>query len=300
MGMNSQIAWCDHTANLWWGCTQVKHHRGCDYCYAKDWDRRFAGGSHWGNKNVRRETVTVWKELTSIQNKAKAANRLDKVFVGSMMDIFEPSKVTDRGHNTGEVRHRLFENIDTGLYDHIIFQFLTKRPDNIRSMIPEGWYEKCPPNLWFGTSISQQSDCEGSIGNLYCDTPPGALRFLSVEPLIEEVTLEDYLHFEYYVPPSQLLHGDDSGARYKSVIDWVIVGGESGKNARPMQEDWAINLLAECQTYNVPFFFKQAGVVLAQEWNCSDAKGDRIEDFPSPLQVRQFPDMAISREEHLY
>lgn len=289
MGKNTKIGWCDHTINLWWGCTQVQENRGCDYCYAKDWDRRFADGSHWGNRNLRRETSSVWKELSAIQNRAKKNNRLETAFVMSMGDIFENNHMTQRGSTINALRQQLFSEIGSGRYPNLIWLFLTKRPHDVNRYLPEYWYQKCPDNIWIGASVSEQKMVDKSIMQLLDASPAGIKHFLSVEPLLEEVTLAEYLSFEYFVSPSELEHHADSGSRTENLIDWVIVGGESGKHCRPMKQEWAERIKEECEEADVPFFFKQAGNHLAKEWKCSDPKGELLSEFPATLQVRQFP-----------
>ena len=86
MAQDSKIEWCHHTANLWWGCTKV--HAGCDHCYAETLSHRW-GQDVWGNDKPRRLINVVWNDLRKFQNKAKQANAIHRVFVGSMMDIFE-------------------------------------------------------------------------------------------------------------------------------------------------------------------------------------------------------------------
>ena len=116
MAQNSKIEWTDHTANLWWGCTKV--HAGCDNCYAEALANRF-GANVWGNDAPRREVKSVWKDLDRMQNAAQGMKQRHRVFVGSMMDIFEkPMPVVDSKGNilpnnidTGYLRHALFTNI---------------------------------------------------------------------------------------------------------------------------------------------------------------------------------------------
>jgi protein gp37 len=89
MAENSEIAWCDHTLNLWWGCTEV--HAGCDNCYAKKLAHRW-GQEVWGNDTPRLEVKSWISDLMRFQKKAFEANQIHRVFIGSMMDIFEKSK----------------------------------------------------------------------------------------------------------------------------------------------------------------------------------------------------------------
>jgi protein gp37 len=111
---------------------------------------------------------------------------------------------------------------------------LTKRPQNILEMSPWGrsvW----PDNLWIGTSVGLQKRAEERVP--YLLEVPAAVRFLSCEPLIGPVNLSPWIH----------------------QLQWVIVGGESGQGARPLNLEWARMIREECQAAEVPFYFKQHG-----------------------------------------
>jgi protein gp37 len=258
---NSKIEWTDHTANPWWGCTKV--HEGCDNCYACALAGRY-GHKVWGKGNLRKEVKSFWATLTNLQKKALAIGNRQSVFVGSMMDIFEkPMPLADWQGNeliydTGEVRHKLFENINSGLYPNLIFLFLTKRPGNINKYIPENWKQNPPENVIFGTSPVNQLTADKLIPQLL---QVNGRRFLSVEPQLEELTLLDWLH---------------SGQ-----IHWVIQGGESGPGKRHFDTDWARKLLAECKTTGIPYFFKQV---------------DKVKPIPEDLTVREFYSNNIPRK----
>jgi protein gp37 len=113
-----------------------------------------------------------------------------------------------------------------------IFQVLTKRHERLESLADElDW----PPNVWVGVSVENQYWAERRIPALL--KVPAAVRFLSVEPLLKQVTLAPYLHG----------------------IQWVIVGGESGPRARPIKPEWVRQIRDECLAADVPFFFKQWG-----------------------------------------
>src|SRR4051794_8401478 len=86
MAEYSLIEWTKHTANLWWGCTKV--HEGCDNCYAEAIAKRYGNGV-WGNNSPRKQIKSFFSDLLNYQRAAKKVNSLDRVFVGSMMDIFE-------------------------------------------------------------------------------------------------------------------------------------------------------------------------------------------------------------------
>lgn len=263
MAENSKIEWTHHTANLWWGCQKV--HAGCDNCYAENLDKRW-GGDHWGPHTTRRAIKGVFSDLLSYQRKAAAAGEVHRVFVGSMMDIFEkPMPLVDIKGNfilnddrsnmdTGQLRDQLFEKVSLDYYPNLLFLLLTKRPGNIMKYIPNEWKGNPPMNVMYGTSPVNQETADDMIPKLLA--VPGK-HFLSCEPLLGPINLK-----------SQLIRFDSGTLKYPAIgyssafnhqIDWAIVGGESGQHARPMHPGWARDLRDQCEAAGVPFFFKQWG-----------------------------------------
>ena len=154
---NSKIEWCDHTVNLWWGCSKV--HTGCKNCYAEKLSRRFDIDEYWGDNRPRKHIKSAFSDLNKYQKQAEKLGIKYKIFIGSMMDIFEESKQlinpTDEFKDTGDLRIELFSRINMDCYNNLIFLFLTKRPRNIWQMIPDNWGHGIE-NVWFGTSISDE------------------------------------------------------------------------------------------------------------------------------------------------
>lgn len=253
MGENSKIEWTHHTANLWWGCTKV--HSGCDHCYAETLANRW-NNDVWGNDKPRKEIKSVWDNFKKYQIMAQAAGEIHRVFVGSMMDIFEkPMPMIDNNgekleYNTGDLRNRFFNEVVPNS-PNLLFLLLTKRPSNINRHIPQGWKMYPPKNVMFGTSPVDQKTSETLINQLL---DVNGKRFLSVEPQLESVNIKGFLF--------------DGG------IDWVIQGGESGHGKRPFNLDWAYYLKQQCADTKTPYFFKQI---------------DKIQPIPEDLMVRQFP-----------
>ena len=252
MAENSKIEWCDHTVNLWWGCTKV--HEGCDNCYAETLAKRW-GNDVWGNDKPRKIINSVFNELDKFQRIAKEANEMQRVFVGSMMDIFEkPMPLIDSkgievvNLNTGEIRDTFFKRISENRYLNLMFLLLTKRPSNINKYIPESWKQTPPKNVMFGTSPVNQQTFDTLTRHLL---EVNGLRFLSIEPQLDNIELNN-------------LKG----------IDWIIQGGESGHRKRPFNLEWARKMKAECSILNIPYFFKQI---------------DKVQEIPQDLQVREFP-----------
>ena len=134
----------------------------------------------------------------------------------------------------------------------------------------------CPwplPNVWLGVSVEDQVWADRRIPDLL--STPAAVRFLSCEPLLEQVALS-----------TQFADGD---------IHWVIVGGESGPLARPLHVEWVRNIVATCKTYRVPVFVKQLGANVVQEGRplkLRDKKGGDSAEWPEDLRVRQMPEVV--------
>lgn len=254
MAQNSKIEWTHHTANLWHGCTKV--HEGCDNCYAETLAKRW-GNDVWGNDKPRKIINSVFNELDKFQKIAKEANEMQRVFVGSMMDIFEkPMPLIDSkgievtNLNTGEIRDTFFKRISENRYPNLMFLLLTKRPSNINKYIPESWKQTPPENVMFGTSPVNQTTYTTLVRQLL---EVNGKRFLSIEPQLDFISI-----------PSDLYKG----------IDWIIQGGESGHHKRPFNLDWAYSMKQDCKDLNIPYFFKQI---------------DKVKEIPTDLQVRMFP-----------
>jgi len=263
MGINSNIEWTDHTLNLWWGCQKVSP--GCDNCYAEVLSNRFT--DVWGPDKPRKLIYSWKKSLMAMQRKAAKDSRPHRVFVGSMMDIFEkPKRMIDNNGNeldadTHDVRIEFFRMVRD--CPDLIFLMLTKRPGNIAKYVPTDWYADCPSNVFFGTSVVDQSEM-GKAVILIQATPGTGNTFLSIEPMLGEITLTHSNGSHYY----EVLDGryvginhniDLYGEGMKGRIKWVIVGGESGPKARPMNSRWVESIRDQCKSTDVPFFFKQWG-----------------------------------------
>jgi protein gp37 len=252
MAENSKIEWTNHTANLWWGCTKV--HAGCDNCYALAFAKR-VGNDIWGNDKPRREIVDVWNKLKKWQKDAKESGEVHRVFVGSMMDIFEkPMKLVnhkgvEKDGNTGALRKKFFDEVVPNS-PNLQFLLLTKRPSNINKYIPESWKENPPENVMFGTSPVSMSTFKTLSKQL---KSVNGKRFFSIEPQLEEIKDIDL-----------------------SGIDWVIQGGESGHHKRPFNTDWGRTMKSICKEQKVPYFFKQV---------------DKIREIPDDLKIREFPEI---------
>lgn len=266
MAQNSKIEWTHHTANLWHGCTKV--HEGCDHCYAETLSKRWKRDI-WGNDKPRMEIKSVWNDLRKFQQLAFDAGEVHRVFIGSMMDIFEkpmplidstgqPCMLAGERKITGLLRDTLFENISDGKYPNLMLLFLTKRPSNINKYIPESWKTNPPANVMFGTSPVNQETANKLIPQLL---QVKGKKFISCEPLLGPINLQNIRDDNGHLNVLQGVGFDEQLGWLPlfSKIDWVIVGGESGHGARPMHPDWARSIRDQCQVAGVPFFFKQWG-----------------------------------------
>jgi protein gp37 len=210
---------------------------GCDNCYAARFSERFRGVP--GHPFEQGFDLTVRPE--------RLAQPLDwkrprMIFVNSMSDLFH--KAVPKAHIA-----RVFDTMERA--DWHIYQILTKRSSLLQKFINDRYKARpAPPHIWLGVSV-EDSQATSRIAHL--QNTNATVRFLSVEPLIGPV-----------------------GRLSLTGIDWVIVGGESGPHARPMQTQWAIEVRNQCLKAKVAFFFKQWGgrspksggrLLEGEEWN---------------------------------
>ena len=238
MGESTAISWTDHTFNPWWGCARVSP--GCQNCYAEAFAKR-TGHAVWGDSAERRFFgFAHWNEPLKWDRRAAEAGRPALVFCASMADVFE-----DRPELDVE-RERLWSLIDRT--PHLIWQLLTKRPQNVRPMVPLSWLDShWPSTVWIGTTVEDQQRAKERVPVLI--DIPARVRFLSCEPLLGEVRLARWLwNVEVGESP-----------RPSGALQWVIAGGESGPRHRPLDLRHARILQRECANAGVPFLFKQVG-----------------------------------------
>lgn len=246
---NSKIEWTHHTFNPWIGCTKVSP--ACNNCYAAVSTPARTMKIQWGAGQPRKRTSDAnWRE--PIRWNAECAKRgvRERVFCASLADVFD-----------NEVPQRWRQNLmslvaETPMLDWL---FLTKRVGNAKRMLSDASMHDValltaddhylpPKNLWIGATICNQEEADRDIPKLLAT--PAAKWFLSIEPMLGPVDLSRWLE------PAGL---DTDLGLSNPGIDLVIVGGESGPNARPMHPDWARSLRDQCQVAGVPFFFKQWG-----------------------------------------
>jgi len=222
----SAIEWTESTWNPVTGCTKVSP--GCAHCYAERIMRRFglSGPFIPGLATIqlhpdRLEHPLRWR-------------RPRFIFVNSMSDLFHPAVPDSFVAQVFDVMLRA---------NWHVFQILTKRPERMQDWV-NNWLRSAesamsvlPSHIWTGTSVENQHWADRRIPLL--EQTPAQIRFLSCEPLLGPLDLSIYLA--------------------KSQINWVIVGGESGPRARPMDLSWCRRIRSQCAEFGVPFFLKQLG-----------------------------------------
>ncbi|MEV6340976.1 phage Gp37/Gp68 family protein [Nocardia vinacea] len=258
--MSTGIEWTETTWNPVTGCDRIS--AGCDNCYALTMAKRLkAMGSDKYQRDGDPRTsgpgfgVTVHPAALDIPRRWRQP-RL--VFVNSMSDLFHAKVSEDFVQDVFDVMR------DTPQHT---YQVLTKRSSRARRLAERGL--EFPPNLWLGTSVEN-----GGVTHRITDliaTPGVAVRFLSCEPLLGPLDLDRFL-FTLTCSGGCACRWPDDGDRFECAcggectdwrptpeIDWVIVGGESGPNARPMHPDWVRDLRDQCVDAGTAFFFKQWG-----------------------------------------
>lgn len=315
----TSIQWTDVTWNPVRGCSRVSP--GCEHCYAETMAARFSDHGMWGHGFAERtEHGGRWTRLVEpVPTKLEEPLRLRKphrIFVNSTSDLFHESV-------PNEYIASVF-GVMAACPQHV-FQILTKRAERMAlwfawvgrgaepfSLHSRGWricavnrsaairsgvqwpssrqgvlVESWPlPNVWIGVSVEDQRRADERIPHLL--GVPAAVRFLSIEPLLEAV---------------------DLGAFLGAGISWVIVGGESGHGARPFDVAWARSIIAQCREAKVACFVKQLGaqpvtstpehprdapLVVDHDgdygrFDLRDRKGGDPSEWPKDLRVREMP-----------
>lgn len=278
---NTGIQWATHTWNPWRGCERVSE--GCDHCYAEAMSHRNPGvlgvwttADEPGTRPLGNETYL--RQPYAWDRKAAETKDRPRVFLGSLMDVWE-----DRTDLLG-IRERVLMTA----YEchHLNFLFLTKRPQNITRLLAlarhrhhphDDWLElqtrATRPNWWMGCTVENAARARERIPVLR--EVPAALRFLSVEPLLEPLDLSPFLA--------------------KGGIGWVIVGGESdqgGARARPFDLEWCEEVVNACRAFKVPVFVKQIGsrpVTAGLGYRIRERHGGDPDEWPEWMRVREVP-----------
>lgn len=296
----TKIEWADATFNPWIGCTKVSP--ACKHCYAeRDMDHRY-GKVAWGPSGTRVKTTEAnWRKPLAWNKKAEAAGTRIRVFCSSLADVFEDWNGPILNHKgerlykswtkggewqiesdvqsekrppvtMNDLRRNLFQLIDAT--PNLDWMLLTKRPENIIRMWPvHSGNEFDRNNVWLGCSVESQEYADKRIPELLRCRDLAPVLFLSCEPLVGPVDLTRHWWDG---------EGDEE---WLAANFWVITGGESGPDARPMHPEWFRSLRDQCEAAGVPFHFKQWG-----EWAPSPYPGDNVVHIRMDGGVQDFPE----------
>lgn len=236
MAEKTNIAWTNRTWNPWRGCTKISP--GCKNCYM------FTQQARYGQDPSIVQRTKTWGAPIKWQKEAEAAGIQELVFTCSWSDWFHVDSDPWRADAWKVIKD----------CPNLIFQVLTKRSERIVQNLPSDWGNGYP-NVWLGVSVENRKHGLPRIDHLR--TIPVVVRFLSVEPLLE-----------------------DLGAVNLSFIDWVIVGGESGPGWRPMDHAWVRNIRSQCREQGATFFFKQSAAPRTEMG--IELDGKIVRDYPTP------------------
>lgn len=221
MSAESSIEWTDATWNPVRGCTKISP--GCKHCYAETFAERFRG--------VKGHPYEQGFDLRLVPEKLGEPLRWrtpKMIFVNSMSDLFHDAVPEEYIEAVAKVMV---------LAKWHTYQVLTKRSGRLRELLNSKLnFAAKHPHIWWGVSVEDRKYGLPRIEDL--QNADAAVRFLSVEPLLEDV-----------------------GKLNLDGLGWVIVGGESGPGARPMRREWVVSVRDQCRRARVPFFFKQWGGV---------------------------------------
>jgi len=221
MSSQSAIEWTDATWNPVRGCTKISP--GCKHCYAETFAERFRG--------VKGHPYEQGFDLRLVPEKLAEPLRwrtARMIFVNSMSDLFHDAVPEE--YIEAVARVMVIAKWHT-------YQVLTKRSERLRRLLTSRLgFAANEPHIWWGVSVEDRKYGLPRVEDL--QNAEAAVRFLSVEPLLEDV-----------------------GKLNLDGLDWVIVGGESGPGARPMRKEWVVSVRDQCRRARVPFFFKQWGGV---------------------------------------
>jgi protein gp37 len=239
MSIDSTIEWTDATWNPVRGCTKISD--GCKHCYAETFAERFRG--------VKGHPYEQGFDLRVVHEKLAEPLRWRKpkmVFVNSMSDLFHEDVPEEYVVAVAEVM--VAANWHT-------YQVLTKRSKRLRTLLETSLgFAANQKHIWWGVSVENRKYGRPRIEDLRNSS--SAVRFLSVEPLLEYLGKID-------------LDG----------IDWVILGGESGHGARPLKREWVVSVRDQCRHAKIPFFFKQWGGVRKKQAGRS-LEGKTYDEIP--------------------
>jgi protein gp37 len=255
-------------------CTRISP--GCTHCYASVINKRFGNGLEYTVPNLEKIEFFIDEKILEEPARRKKPAR---IFVGDMFDLF----------------HEAIDPFWIGAVFGMIlkapqhtYQILTKRAARMREILtPYGAMD----NVWLGVSVESQQYADERIPLLL--QTPAAVRFLSVEPMLEAINLDgEDIGSAHALGCGDPSHHDRNDGDCRGV-DWIICGGESGSGARPFNLAWAESLLEQCRAADVPFFMKQVGSFPVTREGVAlrvrDRKGGNLDEWEPVLRVREFP-----------
>lgn len=278
MPNKTSIEWCDYSSNpiyaydrqtnkRGWHCVHVSE--GCRNCYAEAINWRFGTGLDYAKQNTNRIEFRLNEKECEVLKKLTFKIPGVRVFIGDMLDIFQPA-ISD------DLLNHLFSGCLELCDSRSVLQILTKHPARMRRYLEWRWGDGRIPcqHIWLGTSVEDQSNADKRIPELLA-TPTRGKRFISYEPALGSL---------------DLLNADRDGLRGGlGGLHWIIIGGESGSGARPMQLTWARKVIEAVRDSRIKVFVKQLGSVWAQEQKATNRKGGDPNEWPRDLQIREFP-----------
>ena len=262
MGENTKVEYVKHSFSPWWGCSRKS--RGCKACFAADNARRWGHSDLWHLHGPRRVVSDdQWRKPLKWNREAEQEGVRARILCGTMCDVFEDHPAVPGA------RARLFDLVAATPW--LLWLFFTKRPENVNDLVP--WGDDWPDNTGLIASTEDQNAVDERVPLVLSTAAP--LKGLSVEPLVGPATLS----MCSWAPPGGEglagVHNPLTGEWWPAVgdcaeeyagrrtdqarLDWIIVGGESGRKASPMHPRWVSDLYRECQDSNVPMWLKQWG-----------------------------------------
>lgn len=315
------------TGKVGWHCEHAT--TGCEFCYAEAMNLRLGTGLPF-KPGHRKDIELFLDEKMLLAPLSWRKPRM--IFANSMTDLFAgfvPDEWIDR------------EFAVMALAEDHTFQVLTKRADRMRQwandpstpdrvekamdeLAPEHWCKRELQdvggwplrNVWLGVSCERQQEADERIPDLL--ETPAAVRFVSAEPLLGPISFERIPNQHGWgsaLEPSEIHGGTGQAVAVRPGLDWVIVGGESGRSARPMHFDWARSIVGQCKAAGVSVFVKQMGKTARSNrhdavpaaahgagWHADapgapdgivsfrNAKGGDPIEWPPDLRVREMPE----------
>ena len=294
--MTTKIEWADMTINPVVGCSHCSP--GCDHCYAERFAARMAknpnpkiSGKYAGVVDEKGKWTGVIDFDVSCL--VKLPRKPKRIFVGSMCDLFHDSVMDN--HLEQIVGHIGLTRDNA----HHTFMLLTKRPERMRDFFTRWEPYRKVTNVWLGVTVCNQAEADAKIPVLL--QTPAAVRFVSVEPMLEAVEL-GHLSWTDIIGSTAEKNaltgktwiqgncGESSQTLQGNRLGWVICGGETGPGARPMHPDWVRSLRDQCQGARVPFFFKGWGELVTENQSPEDIVLPGHSTIPHGWKGRKYED----------